>query len=68
MNDAEFSAWIHGYCYAKQGEGYGDGTPPDGFAPIIVVFYNEDRSLNRARMMENLSISEARKAMLEKRV
>lgn len=66
MTDKEFRAWIDGYCYAKQGEGYGDGAPPDGFAPIIVVFRNEDGTFNRTRMIENLNISDAMKTNLEK--
>lgn len=66
MTDQEFMAWVRGYCYAKQGEGYGDGTPPDGFAPIIAVYKNEDGTLDRSRMLEMLNVSAAMKGTLEK--
>lgn len=67
MSDTEFMAWLRGYCYAIQGEGYGQGIPPDGFAPIIPYFKNEDGTIDRAKTLDSPSfyrISSAEKKRL----
>ena len=64
MTDTEFRAWIDGWCYAKQGEGYGQGTPPDGFAPIIIIFTRPDGTYDRQRMLEHINIAKDKKLIL----
>jgi hypothetical protein len=65
MTDSEFMAWLRGYCYRSQGEGYGDGAPPDDFTPIIPLFREPDGSIGRARTLDGFdSISAAQKARL----
>lgn len=64
MNDKEFLAWLRGYAYAKQGDGY--EKIPDDFIPIIPVFRNGDGSLNRQRMLELPCFSEIAAGQVER--
>jgi hypothetical protein len=52
MTDEIFMARLHGYAYAIQARGYGDGPVPDSFQPIIAYFKNEDGTINRARTLD----------------
>ena len=52
MTDEIFMARLHGYAYATQAMGYGNGPVPDDFQPIIAYFKNEDGTINRARTLD----------------
>lgn len=52
MTDEVFMARLHGYAYAVQRGGYGDGPVPDDFQPIIPFFRNEDGTINRERTLD----------------
>jgi hypothetical protein len=58
MTDEIFMARLHGYAYATQAGGYGDGPVPDGFQPIIAYFKNADGSINREQTLDGVSFSD----------
>jgi hypothetical protein len=43
MTDAEFMAWLHGFCAATRGCDFG---------PLIARYRNEDGSINREKTLE----------------
>jgi hypothetical protein len=57
MTDEVFMARLHGYLYAVQRGGYGDGPVPDDFEPIIPYFKNADGTINRERTLEDTGIT-----------
>ena len=52
MTDQVFMARLHGYAYAPQRGGYGTGSVPVSFQPIIPFFKNDDGTVNRQRTLE----------------
>ena len=57
MTDEIFMARLHGYAYAIQARGYGDGPVPGprqyGFQPIVPVFKNTDGTIDREKTLDN---------------
>lgn len=53
ITDEIFMARLHGYTYATQRKGYGDGPVPDNFQPIILFFRNSDgTTIDRKRTLD----------------
>lgn len=57
MTDEIFMAWLHGFAYARQREGYGTYPVPDSFLPIVPYFRNEDGTINREKTLEGGSFT-----------
>ena len=55
MTDDIFMARLHGYAYAVQRGGYGNGPVPGSFQPMIMVFKNADGTLDRKRTLDSLA-------------
>ena len=52
MTDEVFMAFLRGYAYAIQMQGYGNGPVPDSFKPIVPYFKNEDGTMNREQTLD----------------
>ena len=57
MTDEIFMARLHGYAYAVQRGGYGDGPVPDSFQPTIPYFKNADGTIDREKTLDGGSFS-----------
>ena len=50
-------ARLHGYAYAVQRGGYGNGPVPGSFQPMIMVFKNADGTLDRERTLDGIAFT-----------
>ena len=57
MTDEVFMARLHGYAYAIQAGGYGNGPLPSDFQPLIPYFKNSDGTINRERTLDGGSFT-----------
>ena len=57
MTDDIFMARLHGYAYAVQRGGYGNGPVPGSFQPMIMVFKNADGTLDRKRTLDGIAFT-----------
>ena len=57
MTDVVFMAFLRGYAYAIQMQGYGNGPVPDSFKPIVPYFKNEDGTINREQTLDGGSFT-----------
>jgi hypothetical protein len=57
MNDEVFMAFLHGYAYAIQAQGYGNSPVPADFKPLIVYYKNPDGTINREQTLDGGSFT-----------